>query len=82
MWLGVVHNVIAYSTLCSGSNGFFGVALDPALEVRVQEEIDLATEITANCLSDPMDESGITDLIYNHITARVPGSDERLPINL
>src|SRR6266511_1935796 len=29
-----------------------------------------------------MDKFGMTDLIYNHITARIPGSDDHLLINL
>ncbi|MDH5342855.1 MAG: hypothetical protein OEW79_08495, partial [Betaproteobacteria bacterium] len=28
------------------------------------------------------DSFGMTDLIYNHITARIPGDDEHLLINL
>ena len=29
-----------------------------------------------------VDKYGMTDLIYNHITARIPGSKDRLLINL
>ena len=29
-----------------------------------------------------VDKYGMTDLIYNHITARIPGSDDHLLINL
>mgnify|MGYP003348960329 FL=1 len=29
-----------------------------------------------------IDKYGMSDLIYNHITARIPGSDEHLLINL
>src|SRR5688572_16134227 len=29
-----------------------------------------------------VDKFGMSDLIYNHITARIPGSDEHLLINL
>ena len=54
----------------------FSVDQGPGLAEEWQARLDLAACYRL------VDKYGMTDLIYNHITARVPGEDDVLLLNL
>lgn len=45
-------------------------------------DVEWDTRVTLAACYRLMDKFGMTDMIYNHITARIPGPDEHLLINL
>src|ERR1700753_2291535 len=53
----------------------------PSLRDEVSEQ-EWQTRVTLAACYRLLDRFGMTDLIYNHITAKIPGTDDHLLINL
>jgi ribulose-5-phosphate 4-epimerase/fuculose-1-phosphate aldolase len=53
----------------------------PSLRDEVSDE-EWQTRVTLAACYRLLDRFGMTDLIYNHITAKIPGTDDHLLINL